>query len=102
MLKMPQIMNPNPGHGKPFRQMRAHRFDSLAQPRTDSEEVKGVSRGHAFAWGRDDHHAMPLGQQGLAIGVDKAFICRNQFRKACDLFLQQPNVVGTGRQQGIG
>ena len=38
MLKVPETMNANAGHSKPFGQVRADRFDYLTQPRTDLEQ----------------------------------------------------------------
>jgi len=35
MLKMPQGLDPNAGHGKPLSQMRAHCFDAFAQSSTE-------------------------------------------------------------------
>jgi len=42
MVKVPEIMDANAGHGKAFRQMCAHRFDSFTQPRTELEQGRTV------------------------------------------------------------
>ena len=82
MLKMPQIMHAQAGDGKALGQMRAHGFYSLAQTGTELEQRGTMGRGHPFAWGGYDEDTMPLGQQGLAKGIDKAFVGGDQPGKA--------------------
>ncbi len=75
MLEVPQIMDANACHRKAFGQVRADRLDPLAQPCTELEEEWSVGRGHSFAGRCHHHYPVPVRQQRLAEGVDKAFKC---------------------------
>ncbi len=99
MVEVPEIVDAKTGHGKAFRQMCAHRFDSLAQPRAELEHGRTVRARHPFAGRRDHHDAVPLGQQRLTEGIDKALIGKDPARKTLDQVIQQPNVMGPGGQQ---
>ena len=45
MLKMPQGLDPNAGHGKPLSQMRAHRCDAFAGWREEAIKINGIFAG---------------------------------------------------------
>ena len=73
MLKVPQIMDAKAGYRKAFGQVRAYGFNSFAQPRADLQSQVGLwGVVILFARGSDHEDAMPVRQQGLAKGIDKA------------------------------
>src|SRR5215213_7521511 len=100
MLKMPQIMYPNAGHCKAFCQMRAHGFYSLAHSHTEFQGGRTMGGSHAFAWSCDHEYPMALRQQGLSVGIDKPFICRDQPSKPVNQVVQQLNILRPGGQKG--
>ena len=74
MREVPEIMDAHAGHGKTFGQVRADRFDSLAQPRPEREQARAVGCRPPFARGRHHPYAVPLGQPRVAAGSNKALI----------------------------
>ena len=100
MVKRPQIMDPNAGHRKPCGQMRAHGFDSFAQPSTNSDEASRVRSRHAVAGGitpRDDRRPVPglvKGLQGKVFG-DRGYISQILF---ADLFPRGVQLITTLRK----
>ena len=74
MVEVPEIMGANAGHGKTFGQVRADRFDFLAQPRAELEQGRTVRRRHPFARRGHYDHAVPFRQHCLAEGIDKALM----------------------------
>ena len=52
VLKVPQLMDADASHRKPFGQVGSHGFHALAQPRTGPEQRRTVGGRHAFARGR--------------------------------------------------
>ena len=100
MLKMPPIMDAKAGHRKALGQLRAHGFNALAQTGADLQEGRTMGRRHPFARGGDHEDAMPVRQQSLAKGLDKAFIGGHQPGKPGAQIVQQLEVMGPGGQEG--
>src|SRR5215475_16038148 len=99
MLKMPQIVDTNTSHGEALRQVRTHGFNPLTPASADLQEGGTMGRDHPFTRGCDHEDPMPLGQQGLAEGIDEAFVRWDQACKACHQLIQQLKLMGSGGQQ---
>ena len=71
MLEVPQIMDTNAGDSKTFGQVGPHGFHALTQPCTELEQRRRVRGYHTFARWCHHHDSVSLGQQRVAVGVNK-------------------------------
>jgi hypothetical protein len=70
MLKMPQIMHPNPSDSKALRQMRADRFYALVQAGAELEQRRAMGGSHPFPRSGHDEDSMSLCQHGLPKSIN--------------------------------
>jgi len=103
MLKVPQVTHSDARDSEAFRQMRRHRFNTLADALTGLEQPRRIRRSvHVAALGCDNVNPLALCQQRLAERIQEAFVSWHQSGTAGHQITQQLNVMGSRGQQGKG